>query len=205
MADKLRVGVALCGSFCTFGTVLPQIRDMCKQFDVVPIMSERAYQTDTRFGAASEHVHKLEEMCGRQVLHTVTQTEPIGPKKLLDVLLIAPATGNTLAKLAAGIADSAVTLAVKAHLRNERPVVLAVSTNDALGTAAKNIGTLLGARHMYFVPFRQDDPIAKPRSCVADMTKLIDTVTLGQRESKYNPFYCKRGCKNRPNRNGEEA
>lgn len=122
MADKLRVGVALCGSFCTFGSVLPQIRDMCKQFDVVPIMSERAYQTDTRFGAASEHVHKLEEMCGREVLHTVTQTEPIGPKKLLDVLVVAPATGNTLAKLAYGIADSAVTLAVKAHLRNERPM-----------------------------------------------------------------------------------
>ena len=188
MADKLRVGVALCGSFCTFGTVLPQIREMCKQFDVFRIMSETAYQTDTRFGAATDHVHELEEMCGRQVLHTVTQTEPIGPKKLLDVLLVAPATGNTLAKLAAGIADSAVTLAVKAHLRNERPVVLAVSTNDALGTAAKNIGTLLGARHMYFVPFRQDDPIAKPRSAVADMTKLMDTVTLAAEGKQIQPI-----------------
>lgn len=188
MADKLRVGVALCGSFCTFGTVLPQIRDMCKQFDVVPIMSERAYQTDTRFGAASEHVHKLEEMCGREVLHTVTQTEPIGPKKLLDVLVVAPATGNTLAKLAYGIADSAVTLAVKAHLRNERPVVLAVSTNDALGTAAKNIGMLLGMRHFYFVPFRQDDPVSKPRSAVADMSRIIDTVLLAADGKQIQPI-----------------
>ena len=188
MADKLRVGVALCGSFCTFGTVLPQIRDMCKQFDVVPIMSERAYQTDTRFGAASEHVHKLEEMCGREVLHTVTQTEPIGPKKLLDVLVVAPATGNTLAKLAYGIADSAVTLAVKAHLRNERPVVLAVSTNDALGTAAKNIGMLLGMRHMYFVPFRQDDPVSKPRSAVADMSRIIATVLLAADGKQIQPI-----------------
>ncbi|MBQ6947286.1 MAG: dipicolinate synthase subunit B, partial [Clostridia bacterium] len=174
----MRVGVALCGSFCTFSTVLPQIREMCKQFDVVPIMSETAYQTDTRFGAAADFVHELEEMCGHSVLHTVTQTEPIGPKKLLDVLVVAPATGNTLAKLAVGIADSAVTLAVKAHLRNERPVVLAVSTNDALGTAAKNIGALLGAKNMYFVPLRQDDPFGKPRSVVADMSRIADTVHL---------------------------
>lgn len=188
MSDKLRVGVALCGSFCTFAAVLPQIREMCKQFDVVPIMSETAYQTDTRFGAAADFVHELEEMCGRKVLHTVTQTEPIGPKKLLDVLVVAPTTGNTLAKLAAGIADSAVTMAVKAHLRNERPVVLAVSTNDALGTAAKNIGVLLGARHMYFVPFRQDDPIGKPRSAVADMSRIIDTLTLAAEGKQIQPI-----------------
>ncbi len=188
MADKLRVGVALCGSFCTFSTVLPQIREMCKQFDVVPIMSETAYQTDTRFGAASDFVHELEEVCGKKVLHTVTQTEPIGPKKLLDVLVVAPATGNTLAKLATGIADSAVTLAVKAHLRNERPVVLAVSTNDALGTAAKNIGTLLGAKHMYFVPLRQDDPFGKPRSVVADMSRIADTVHLAADGKQIQPI-----------------
>ncbi len=191
MSDKLRVGVALCGSFCTFSAVLPQINEMCKQFDVLPIMSERAYQTDTRFGAATDFVHELEEMCGKKVLHTVTQTEPIGPKKLLDVLVVAPATGNTLAKLAAGIADSAVTLAVKAHLRNERPVVLAVSTNDALGTAAKNIGVLLGARHMYFVPFRQDDPISKPRSAVADMSKIMDTVILASNGQQIQPIISK--------------
>ena len=191
MSDKLRVGVALCGSFCTFSAVLPQIKEMCKQFDVLPIMSERAYQTDTRFGAATDIVHELEEVCGKKVLHTVTETEPIGPKKLLDVLVVAPATGNTLAKLAAGIADSAVTLAVKAHLRNERPVVLAVSTNDALGTAAKNIGVLLGARHMYFVPFCQDDPISKPRSAVADMSKIIDTVILASNGQQIQPIISK--------------
>ncbi len=188
MADKLRVGVALCGSFCTFGAVLPQIREMCKQFDVVPIMSETAYQTDTRFGAATQHVRELEEMCGRQVLHTVTQTEPIGPKKLLDVLVVAPATGNTLAKLACGIADSAVTLAVKAHLRNERPVVLAVSTNDALGTAAKNIGALLAAKHFYFVPMGQDDPLGKPRSVVADMSRIGDTLLQAVQGKQIQPI-----------------
>lgn len=127
-------------------------------------------------------------MCGKKVWHTIAEVEPIGPKKLLDVLAVVPATGNTLAKLACGIADGAVTLAVKAHLRNERPVVLAVSTNDALSVAAKNIGTLLNAKHMYFVPFKQDDPLHKPRSAVADMTKLEETIDLAAKGQQIQPI-----------------
>lgn len=190
MSDKLRVGVALSGSFCTYATVLPQIEKMCALFSVTAIMSETAYQTDTRFGKAEDHVKQLERLSGQTVLHTLSQVEPIGPKKLLDVLVVAPATGNTLAKLACGIADSAVTLAVKAHLRNERPVVLAVSTNDALATAAKNIGQLLNTKNIYFVPMRQDDPIQKPRSVVADMSRLTDTVLQAAAGKQIQPIIC---------------
>ncbi len=188
MSDKLRVGVALSGSFCTYAAVLPQIEKMCTLFAVTPIMSETAYRTDTRFGKAEDHVKRLEQLSGCSVLHTLTEVEPIGPKKLLDVLVVAPATGNTLAKLACGIADSAVTLAVKAHLRNDRPVVLAVSTNDALAAAAKNIGQLLNTRNLYFVPMRQDDPVHKPRSVVADMTRLTDTVLAAARGEQIQPI-----------------
>ena len=188
MSDKLRVGVALSGSFCTYAAVLPQIEKMCALFSVTPIMSETAYCTDTRFGKAEDHIKQLEQLCARQVLHTVSGVEPIGPKKLLDVLAVAPATGNTLAKMACGIADTAVTMAVKAHLRNDRPVVLAVSTNDALAGAAKNIGHLLGCRNIYFVPMRQDDPVQKPRSVVADMTRLTETVLAAARGEQLQPI-----------------
>ena len=189
MSDKLRVGVALSGSFCTYGAVLPQIEIMSTLFDLTPIMSDTAYHTDTRFGKAEDHIKRLEQITGRTVLHTVEQVEPIGPKKLLDVLLVAPATGNTLAKLACGIADCAVTLAVKAHLRNERPVVLAVSTNDALAAAAKNIGQLLNTKNIFFVPMRQDDPVHKPRSVVADMTRLTDTVLAAATGRQLQPIF----------------
>lgn len=188
MSDKLRVGFAMSGSFCTYAAVLPQIEKMCTMFAVTPIMSEAAYGTDTRFGKATEHIKQLETLTGQTVLHTLSQVEPIGPKKLLDVLVVAPATGNTLAKLACGIADSALTLAVKAHLRNERPVVLAVSTNDALAGAAKNIGQLLATRHYYFVPLRQDDPEGKPRSVVADMSRITDTVLLAVKGQQIQPI-----------------
>ena len=143
---------------------------------IIPIMSETAYSTDTRFGACVDFRHQLEEITGEKILHTVFETEPIGPKKLLDALIIAPCTGNTLAKLAYGIADSAVTLAVKAHLRNERPVVLAVSTNDGLTGNSKNIGTLLNTKGYFFVPFGQDDPIKKEASLVANMEAIPETV-----------------------------
>lgn len=188
MPDKLRVGVAMCGSFCTYALVLPQIESLCSEFDVTPIMSSTAFQTDSRFGKAEDFIKRLEETCGKKVLSTVAETEPIGPKGLLDVLVVAPATGNTLAKLASGIADGSVTLAVKAHLRNERPVVLAISTNDALGAAAKNIGALLNMKHIYFVPFSQDDPHSKPRSAVADMTKLKDTILLALEGQQIQPI-----------------
>ena len=168
----MNIGFAMCGSYCTFSQVFPVMDALSKIHTVTPIFSESVYQTDTRFGKAKEHIQTAEELCGTSVIHTIPDAEPIGPKKLFDLLLIAPCTGNTLAKLAHGIADTAVTMAAKSHLRNGRPVLIAVSTNDALGTAAENIGKLMARKHYYFVPFRQDDPIGKPTSLVADFTKI---------------------------------
>ena len=135
-----------------------------------------AYTTDTRFGTAQEHAARLFDITGKTVLHEITTTEPIGPKKMFDVLLVAPCTGNTLAKLAAGIVDTPVCMAVKSHLRNQRPVVIAVSTNDALAGAAKNIGTLRNYRNFYFVPIFQDDPVAKPFSMISDFNRIPQTI-----------------------------
>ena len=172
-----RVGFALTGSFCTFSAVLPELTSFVETgAKVLPIMSTFAAGTDTRFGTASAFRETIEKVCGEKIIATITGAEPIGPKKLLDILVIAPCTGNTLAKLAYGIADSPVTMAAKAHLRNARPLVLAVSTNDGLAGAAKNIGALLNTKNMYFVPFGQDDPIGKPTSLVAHMGLLLPTV-----------------------------
>ena len=158
------VGFALCGSFCTFSDVIPQIEMLRKlNYDIVPIMSGIAYETDTRFGRAEEIRNRIETVCKHEILHTIPEVEPIGPKKMLDVLVIAPCTGNTAAKLANGITDTSVTMAAKSHLRNGRPVVIAVSTNDGFAGAAKNIGSLLNYKNIYLVPFRQDDHEKKPR------------------------------------------
>ncbi|MEG0035161.1 MAG: dipicolinate synthase subunit B [Oscillospiraceae bacterium] len=174
--SKIKLGLALCGSYCTFDKVMPVAEILAADYDMTAIMSEHAADTDTRFGCAENFKEKLREITGREVICTIPEAEPIGPKKLLDVLVVAPCTGNTLAKLACGIADSTVTLACKAHLRNARPVVIAISTNDALGANAKNIGDLVNRKNIYFVPFRQDDPVGKPSSIVADMTLLPQTV-----------------------------
>ena len=145
-------------------------------YDVIPIMSQNAFSTSTRFGKAEETVKRAEEITGKAVLHSVVQTEPIGPKKMCDLLVIAPCTGNTLAKLANGIADTAVTMAAKSHLRNSRPVIIGVSTNDALGAAAKNIGNLMNYKNYYFIPFGMDDCIHKTKSMVCDFSLVADTV-----------------------------
>lgn len=168
----MTVGFALCGSFCTFANIFPVMEAVAKQHDVIPIFSDTAYSTNTRFGTATAHIQRAAEICGSMPLHTIAQVEPIGPKKLLDALIIAPCTGNTLAKLAHSIADSSVTMAAKSHLRNGRPILLAISTNDALAGAAENIGKLLARKHYYFVPFGQDDATGKPTSIVADFTKI---------------------------------
>ncbi len=179
----------MCGSFCTYETVLEELERLNEQFShIVPIMSETSYFTDSRFGESELFIERVETICGRAVLKSVPETEPIGPQKLLDVLLVMPCTGNTIAKLASGIADSAVTLAVKAHLRNERPVVLAVSTNDGLAGNAANIGQLLNRRNIYFVPFRQDDPIKKPRSLVAEMSLAGDAVRAALKGEQLQPI-----------------
>ena len=177
MIRNPRIGFALCGSFCTFERVIGVLEGMTAAgMDVYPIMSEVSAATDTWFGRAEDFEARLVRACGRPVIKTIHDAEPIGPKKLLDVLVIAPCTGNTLGKLASGIADSAVTLAAKAHLRNERPVVIAVSSNDALAANAANIGALLNRRGYYFVPMTQDDPVKKPRSIVARMELIPETV-----------------------------
>lgn len=168
----MTIGFAMCGSFCTYENVFPVMHTLAKANTVIPIFSHSAYTIDSRFGTAQTHIRKATEICGREPLYSIAQVEPIGPKKLLDALVIAPCTGNTLAKLAHSIADGPVTMAAKSHLRNGRPVLIAVSTNDALAGAAENIGKLLGRKHYYFVPFGQDDAEKKPTSMVADFTKI---------------------------------
>jgi dipicolinate synthase subunit B len=175
--SKETVGFALCGSFCTFKKVIPQMEKLVNEgYRVIPIMSHTAYTTDTRFGKAKEINEQIESICNEKIICTISGAEPIGPKELLDILVIAPCTGNTLGKLANGISDTSVTLAVKAHLRNQRPVIIAVSSNDALGTSARNIGTLMNSKNIYFVPMEQDDYINKPNSIVADFKYIPDTV-----------------------------
>lgn len=169
--QNVNVGFAMCGSFCTFSRAVGQIESLVASgADVTPIMSETAYATDTRFGRAADFATYIETLCGKPIIHTIAGAEPIGPKKLLDILIIEPCTGNTLGKLANGITDSCVTLAAKAHLRNARPVLIAVSTNDALGASARNIGSLLNYKNIFFVPMRQDNFKKKPNSIVADFS-----------------------------------
>lgn len=172
----MTVGFALCGSFCTFDKVFPVMEQLAKAHTVIPIFSRTVWENDTRFSSAAENIAKAAKICGREPLHTIAQVEPIGPKKLLDALVIAPCTGNTLAKLAHGFADGPVTMAAKSHLRNGRPVVIGLSTNDALAGAAENIGRLLSRKNYYFVPFGQDDPIGKPTSMVAQFSLLPQAV-----------------------------
>ena len=174
---KKAVGFALTGSYCTFKRVIPQIsvlKDM--GFDVVPIMSENVYSTDTRFGTSEEFIQEVEEITGKKIINTITGSEPIGPKNILDCLIIAPCTGNTIAKIANGITDTSVTMAAKATLRNHNPLIIAPSSNDALGANAKNIGILLNSKNIYFVPFGQDAPIKKPESMVAKMELIPETL-----------------------------
>ncbi len=184
-----RVGFALCGSFCTFHNAMDALEKVKARFgDVTPIVSENSAALDTRFGAAHDWLREMERICDKRVIDSLPKAEPLGPKKLLDALVICPCTGNTLGKLAAGIADSTVTLAAKAHLRNGRPLIIAVSTNDALASSAKSIGVLMDKKHVYFVPFRQDDPQGKPTSLVADFSLVADTVAAALNGQQLQPL-----------------
>ena len=174
---KTSIGFAMTGSFCTFERVLKQMEALVRRgYEVLPVLSFNAGTLDTRFMTAEHLRARIVEITGNEPIDTLAGAEPIGPKKMTDVFLIAPATGNSLAKLAAGIYDTPVLLGAKSHLRNDRPLVLAVSTNDGLGAAAQNIGRLLNVRNIYFVPFGQDDPVKKPRSLVADFTQIPRTI-----------------------------
>lgn len=172
-----RVGFALCGSFCTHAAVLKELEHICREYGtVLPIVSQACQTTDTRFGRAEDFLARVEELTGHKPIDSIQAAEPIGPKQLLDVLVIAPCTGNTLAKLAAGVTDTPVTMAAKAHLRNDRPLVAAIATNDGLSAAARNLGELLARKNYYFVPFGQDHPQRKPCSLMADFTRIGETV-----------------------------
>ena len=186
--DGLRIGFAMTGSFCTFSKVMKEIEALSqKGADLVPIMSEMAWNTDTRFGKAEEFIEKFKSISQKDIIHTIKDAEPIGPKNLLDALIVAPCTGNTISKIANGITDSCVAMATKATLRNKAPVIIAVSTNDGLGSSAKNIGILLNKANVYFVPFGQDDPKGKPDSLVADMTKIADALQEALAGRKLQP------------------
>ena len=186
--DKKRLGLALCGSYCSYEKLFAALPPLLEHYELVPIMSDTAAETDTRFGTAVEHLRHLAELTGRPVVTTVAEAEPLGPKEPMDALLIAPCTGNTLAKLAHGITDSAVTMAAKAHLRNGRPVVLALSTNDGLSGSAENIARLLNRKHIFFVPFGQDAPESKPYSLQADFSQLDAAVAAALRGEQLQPI-----------------
>ena len=173
--DDKTIGFALCGSFCTHAQAIGALEQVKARFArVVPIVSQVVADTDTRFGNAHDLMREMERICDHRVISTVKGAEPIGPQKLLDLLIICPCTGNTLGKLAAGVTDTSVTMAAKAHLRNCRPLLIAPSTNDGLAASAASIGSLLPRKYIYFVPFGQDDPEKKPTSLVADFTQVAD-------------------------------
>lgn len=181
---------ALCGSFCTFEPALRELQNLRKTYEILPVMSETAYSTDTRFGTAASFRDRIETLCGRPIIHTVAGAEPIGPKRMADGVVVMPCTGNTAAKLANAVTDTAVTMAVKSALRVSMPIVLALATNDALGASFKNIGTLMNTKHIFFVPMRQDDPIAKPTSLVAKFDRLPETLDAAFAGKQLQPVLC---------------
>ena len=173
------LGFALTGSYCTISEAIKLMEKLiAKGYDILPIMSENAFSVDTRFGNACEIREKIEKITGKKVIHTIVGAEPLGPKIKLDALIICPCTGNTLAKIANGITDTCVCMAAKAHLRNDKPLVLALATNDALSGNLKNIGALMSRKNIYFVPMRQDDPESKPHSLVANFEMLEESLLL---------------------------
>lgn len=186
--DK-KIGFVLTGSFCTFKHTIPQIKKIVEEGGIViPIMSRNAYNMDTKFGTAQEFIKEIEEITNKEIIHTIQGAEPIGPKGLTDILIIAPATGNTIGKLANGITDDVGTMATKSHLRNNNPVVIAISTNDGLAGSAENIGKLLNRNNYFFVPFRQNNPITKPRSLVFDPKYIIPTLEKALEKEQVQPI-----------------
>jgi len=172
----MKLGFALCGSFCNHAAVMKIYEQLSEVHELIPILSERVATTDTRFGTAERLIERVESLAGRRAIRTVVEAEPLGPSNALDALVIAPCTGNTLAKLAAGMTDGVVPMAAKSHLRNGKPVIIAPATNDGLSASAPNIAALLNRRNYYFVPFGQDDAEKKPNSLVADFSQIEATL-----------------------------
>ena len=185
--SEIHLGFALTGSFCTFEPNLNLMAALSEQYDILPIMSYNAASLDTRFGKANDFIQRIEEICGKKVIRTIQEAEPIGPTHMTDVMLVSPCTGNTLAKLANSIVDTPVTMAVKSHLRNNLPVVIAVSTNDALSGSAKNIGILANTRNYYFVPLGQDNPAGKQTSLVAKFDRAPETIEAALKGIQLEP------------------
>ena len=183
------IGFAMCGSFCTFEKAVGQMEALSHSYAILPLMSQNAYTTDTRFGKAQDWVRRVEGIAGRPVLHTIVQAEPIGPKGLVDLLAVAPCTGNTLSKIAAGITDTPVTMAVKSALRIGIPEVLCCATNDAMAASGPNLLRLLNTKNVYLVPLRQDDPVKKPVSLVADFTLLPQAIALALEGKQLQPVF----------------
>jgi len=187
--ENKNIGFAVCGSFCTFSKAFKSAEELVSLgYNVTPIMSFNARSLSTRFGDAEDNAQKLEQICKNKIISTIEDAEPIGPKKLFDILIVAPCTGNTLAKLAMGITDTPVTMAVKSHIRNSRPVVIAISTNDALANSAKNLGTIQNYKNYYFVPYKQDDSSGKPNSLVAEFSLVPETLALALNGKQIQPI-----------------
>ena len=188
LKDK-KIGFVLTGSFCAFSKTIPKMKELIeKGAEVIPIMSFNSYNLDTKFGKAQDFINEIEEITGKKIIHTIQEAEPIGPKRLTDIMVVAPCSGNTMAKLACDIIDTPATMAVKSHLRNNLPVVIAPSTNNGLSGNAKNIGILLNRKHYYFVPFRQDNPITKPRSIVFDSEYIVKTIESALEDEQIEPI-----------------
>ncbi len=187
--QNIKIGYAFCGSFCTLAKSLKVLKILKETYeDITPIMSQIVYSTDTRFFKAEDFKAEVEKICGQKIIHTIDGAEPIGPKNLLDIIVVSPCTGNTLAKIALGITDTPVTMAVKAHLRNNKPVLLAPATNDALGASAKNFGLLHNTKNIYFVPYSQDDPYSKNNSLVCDFALIPEAIKEALQGKQMQPI-----------------
>ncbi len=186
---KSTIGFVMCGSFCTLSSSIDQMEKLSKTYNIIPIMSYNVYNMDTKFGKASDFIKRVEEISGKKIIKTIQEAEPIGPKKLADLVLVAPCSGNTLAKLSHGITDTPALMAIKSHLRIKRPVVIALATNDALGASAKNIGTVLNTKNIYFVPLNQDDFESKPNSMIADFNLIPQTIELALNNKQIQPLF----------------
>ncbi len=190
MDRTITLGYALCGSFCTFSKSIAQMKILKDLgYNILPIFSYNAYNTDTRFGKAEKFINEVEEICQNKIIHTINDAEPIGPRRLTDLMIISPCSGNTLAKLSLGITDTPVTMATKSHLRSGRAVLIALATNDALGASAQNIGRLLNTKNYLFVPISQDDPKTKPNSLVAHFELIPEAVEFALENKQLQPIF----------------
>lgn len=185
---KKTIGFAFTGSFCTFEKVINELKTLTKKYNVIPIMSYNSFNFDTKFGKSEDFINKIENICENKIIHTIQDAEPLGPKKIIELLVIAPCSGNTIAKISHDITDTPVTMACKSTLRNDFPIVIGISTNNGLSGGAENIGRLLNRKHFYFVPFKQDNPITKPRSIVCDFTYLDKTIETAFEHKQISPI-----------------